>query len=220
MSERTENKKGKILSLYFLGTVHQTVGNSEKALRYFTQAHNQARENKDSYLIAYTYDGLAFYYFEAREYTRSEELYKSSLKIYSSLNKKIDQARCYLNLGSCEDAIGNKESSVTYYQRSLVIFRELRADNDVLLCYLNLGATYGNMKKYMLALENYFKAETYAKNLNTGDNLASVYENIATVSKQMGNYKMALEYKEKYHLLSDSILNFAKIKYISELETK
>ncbi len=220
MSERVLNQKGIILSLYFLGTVNQTMGNNEKALSYFTQCHTLALKNKDNYLIAYTQDGLAFYYFESGEYEYAEKLYKSSLKTYDSLNKKLNQARCYLNLGSCQDAIGNKELSINYYQKSLTIFRELQADNDVLLCHLNLGATYGNMKKYKLALENYFKAETYAKNLNTGDNLASVYENIAAVCEQMGNYKIAIEYKEKYNLLSDSILNLAKIKYISELETK
>jgi tetratricopeptide (TPR) repeat protein/anti-sigma regulatory factor (Ser/Thr protein kinase) len=151
----------------------------------------------------------------------SSELFSyRQLEIARKINRSSAIAAAFGNLEGIAWEKGDLKKALQFLDSS---FKYTDSNN-----YDNLGTNYYDKADIFIELKRYTEAKQmadsalYYRTLNGSPvYIAELYNLIyAKIGEQTGNYKMAYEYKEKSHLITDSIRSADKAKQVTELEKK
>jgi two-component system, NarL family, sensor kinase len=218
--EKSGRKPEIINSLYSLGAISNSVGDSAQARRYFSECLNQAEEYRDIRLMARATEGMASMYYANNSLEKAIYLYNRAGRLYSDGGNESGEALCLLNTGSVYDELGRFPESLRAYEMALQIFQKSGSKEKILLCYSNMGAVYAGNNQLDKALQFHRKAMTLAENLNAVYALSDIYLNVSDCFKAKQSMDSALFYFEMHVQLKDSLLGLEKIKNINELQEK
>ncbi|MCB0737162.1 MAG: tetratricopeptide repeat protein, partial [Bacteroidetes bacterium] len=141
-------------------------------------------------------------------------------KIEEELQLNSSLAMSCYNLSQAYDALNNTDSSLFYLSKCRDI---LEPTGDLMrLAAVNqgIGSIYLRQNKFKEACNYCLQAEEMAIKSNLVDVLDEVYNCLYVGNKALGNYQMALDYKEKYHVVQDSIRSVQNERKMAQLEAK
>lgn len=96
------------------------------------------------------YDSALIHFFKSKEY-------------FEKTNNKILIGYNYINLGACNNEIGQHQSALEFYQKALQIGLELENSKQLMMTYYNIASVYVSLGKNDEAKTNYLNALEYGK---------------------------------------------------------
>ncbi len=141
------------LNLY--GSLYESFGDYENALKLCLQAHELSVKNNDPETKAETASQLGLIYTRLSNYQKASEYYFESLAIREGMKDENAMASSLNRIGMIMRLTGRYEESLDYYFRSLKIRKRKKHSVSVPWTYLGIGSTYEEMGKSGDALKYY-----------------------------------------------------------------
>lgn len=211
-----KNKLAYTKDLYHtLGAVFHVSDNYEKAKNYYDKAYELSLKEKDTQLLVKSLINLGSIHSSQKNYKKSEELFKESLKFPSdSYVKKIT----YSNLGNLKIREKKFKEALFYLNESVKIDPEDFVKDAIDISYL-LDAKaevndYTGIDTLLPICENLSRT---TKDLRQKTILL---KSIGTFYNDLGDYKKAAFFKDQYIVAYDSLKAMQNLEQINELETK
>jgi signal transduction histidine kinase len=186
--------KGLGRGYFVLGTYHNNLGNSSKALAYYDSALDCANRTSDMLCIGRVFNGLGNMFANFGDYEKSINYHFRSLKIKEAQNDSTGIGNSLNNLGNLYYRLGNYDKALDYCFKSLEL-RKLRNDslgiaaskNNIALIYEKLGNPSMSMVYFFDALRLF-----RAKGIPRGITYAC--HDVAQLFMNQKEYDKALQY--------------------------
>lgn len=212
-----------------IGLIHKNMRNSVLAKEYFYKALKYKEKEKDSFAIASIYNNLGVLYLVNKEDSLAIVSFKNAMPFFETTNNKFGIASVYNNLGIANFNRGNYKFANEYHFKSLQIKKEINdlkgtssTYNNLAFVKLNLAKSelnwHNSIKLYKEARDYAIKSITIAKKVNALSELKNAYEHLSNAYYGLEDYKKAFYFKDKYHILNDSLYNINKENEIGKME--
>ena len=198
-----------------LGVVFHVSDNYEKAKTYYDKVYELSIKEKDTQLLVKTLINLGSIHSSQKNYKKSEELFKESLKYpMETYVKKIT----YSNLGNLKIREKKFKEALVYLNQSVKIDPEDFVKDAIDISYL-LDAKaevndYTGLDTLLPICENVARV---TKDLRQKTILL---KSIGTIYNDLRDYKKATFFKDQYIIAYDSLKAMQNLEQINELETK
>ena len=137
---------------------------------------------------------LGVYYYYARDYHKSIEIYLNVLPFFEIKKNEKRVAQLSNNLGVVYNDLHQFDKALKYYQDCKKL-REKNNDLEGLISiYNNIGNTYFDKKMYEDAFDYHQKSFHLAKQNSNTIAMGRSYNNIGLICKKKGQYEKALYY--------------------------
>ncbi|NET17229.1 MAG: tetratricopeptide repeat protein, partial [Okeania sp. SIO1H6] len=136
------------IAYYFLGEYH-------KAIEYFQQSLQIAREIGDLLTEGKALGNLGNVYDSLGEYHKAIEYHQQSLQIAREIGDRSGEGSALGNLGNVYYLLGEYDKAIEYYQQLLQIAREIGDRSGEGSALGNLGNVYYLLGEYDKAIEYY-----------------------------------------------------------------
>jgi len=202
---KTDKKDtSRLISLYRISDLYETIGNYSAGIKYGTQAILFAdyliktNKNKINLRIANkykakTFNNLGIIYFDQGNYPEALRNYFASLKIKEITHDKKGIAGSYNNIGNVYCFQGNYTEALKNYFASLSISEALGDKKGISDSDNNIGNIYFKQGNYPEALKNYVASLKIREEISDKNGMADSFGNIANVYKDQGKYPEALK---------------------------
>ena len=197
LSEQTQSKKFKALSLLNIGYYFEEKKQHRKSLEYYLKSISiyKSINNEQGVANCYNYIGYSFAYLNSLE--NSIKYYSKALNIYKKLGDSLGIADIYIAFGNIHYDQKNYKKAENYYIKSLDIYTALKDKPGLLASYINVGNTKADMGKLEEGLLYYSKSIKLCEELNDKEGLAINYVNIGETLTDKKEYKKAKESLDK-----------------------
>ena len=125
------------------------------------------------------------------------EAYITAINLMKPIGNTQNQARCYQNLGTLFQSIGQYDKAREYQKKALAISITIGDRDGEATSYANLGTLFRSLGQYGKARE--YQEKALATRIEIGDRNgeATSYGNLGTLFHSLGHYDKAREYQEK-----------------------
>jgi tetratricopeptide (TPR) repeat protein len=187
-----------LLRAWIRDTVFEAAANAEASLDVDTDAV-RSRQETATFLTF-----CASFFSRSGAHQEASELHQKGLDIYRTLGTEDANelmARCYNNLGTEYESLGQYEEALAMHHKCREAFEEIYGTDheNTSVSYFNIGAVLRKMDKMDEALEMYEKSMNIDKRVK-GENhidVALSYSYIGRVKQNKQDYDGALEMFEK-----------------------
>lgn len=208
----------KLIHLYHLSDLSETVGNYPEGIKYGNEAlvlaeqllNNANGINRDRFsqaVVKYKakiYSNIGIIYDVQGNFPEALKNHLAALKIYDSMNDKRGAARCYNNIGIIYKQQDNYQEALKNHFLSLKIDTELGYKKGIAYSHNNIGNIYSDqaenekneairLKTLNLALKSYSSSLEILILMDDQRGMASLYNNIGIIYKEQGDYTNALK---------------------------
>jgi len=185
------------LCWYSIGSIEDSLGESQKAIDRYSQAIPLLREAGDSALQAEALSSIGLAYTARGERRKALEYLGQALPLCRTAGDRGCEAAALSNMGSVSSALGEKQKALEYFGQALPILRATgdRFGEATELC--NIGLVYDYLGEKRKALEYYGQALPLRHALGDRGREAVTLNNLATVYSDLGEKREALEYFEQ-----------------------
>ena len=203
---------------YRLGTFHSKFGDPSRAIENLILSRDISKKIKNKGMVFFSLQSIANHYFNSNDFENALINHKQLLEI-DTKNKEDNDARTYLNLGSCYSELHEYDSALFYLKLALTYFEENEKEVDIALINFNIGAleyykkNYATSLKYFLSLEYYYEKSDPHTHIDLLDAIAEVYG-------EMGDSQNAYKYLRKAYDLGAPLLNQDMVEKVAEMNTK
>lgn len=193
-SDQKKADDRRMVLLLKIGDLNRATGRWEKALEYYTQLENTAKETNDVGMtgIAIRKKGHIERY--RGNWDPAETYLTEALEVAKKDKDELAMADCERGLGYIYWRRGDYEQAISSLRESLKLSEKV---NDYYITgrnYIELGNVFNEMGEYEMA-EKYFKrAIDYLEGINENLALARVYNNLGVLKCRTGEFKKSLEY--------------------------
>lgn len=197
--------------------VYMSIGQTDKALEYFTGAEQIYIETNDLAGLAHLYlnMGVMYFSFDLESSLHYHTLAKNN---YKKLNVETKYAQ---SLGYVADIFRLKkeyEQAEIYYNKALgildnqdFVFGKITALSGLGILYRDIGRYNESVDLLKQALEYSQKIDALELQVITSNELSQAYFEIK-------DYENAFNYSSKHKILNDSLINIEKIKEIKNIQ--
>jgi len=154
--------KGLGRGYFALGTYHNNLGNSTKALAYYDSALDCSNRVSDMLCIGRIYNGLGNIFANFGDYEKSINYHFRSLKIKESQNDATGIGNSLNNIGNLYYRLGNYDKALDYCFKSLELrkskndsFGIAASKNNIALIYEKLGDPTKSLTYFFEALKSF-----------------------------------------------------------------
>jgi len=211
LSEKLNDDRARIKSLYRIGVSHLKLGNQEQGVNYFIRSLNNAKRIGDRLYIANNYKRIGSIYQYQNDYQKALDYQFKGLKILLEMNDSLNIARTYDNIGISYRKLAEYDSAFYYSESALAL-------NKILNKYRSMGFNYNNIASIYLNKGDYKKAKSfYLKSLNIREkhgkksDLVQSYNNLGNLLIYENKHKEAIPYFTKAITLSLEIRNLKRL---------
>jgi adenylate cyclase len=185
---------GTMKASLILGEVYARTGRSEKALRYYLEAENQALNNKNVAFLPSVYRVMGNLFFEQKMYTQARRYYGEVIKADPNNVQVMEQI--------ADAALFEaKYDTAEIYYKNLISRYKLLGDNVHLVhIYQKLANAYQESGNYGKSLLYYLRIEDIVERFGASFEKGRLYNNLGKVYVTLKDYKKALEYFKKTEL--------------------
>lgn len=190
------------ISLTDLGNEQWRMGNYQEALKYFTEAYKQVKQNGDEEQMATLLNNLGLVHWRLEDNNAAMECYNEAAQLAKKLNMTRLLGLTYTNRSLIlkEKRIFNE--AFEFNNKAIEIFKEIDEPRDLAIAYNNQGQIYryGNqldpaLTYYKLSLEESLRNEYR-------EGMATAYQNLSTVYALKGDKEKAFYNARKCLALS------------------
>ncbi|MEM6643139.1 MAG: tetratricopeptide repeat protein [Bacteroidota bacterium] len=179
-----------------------------------------------------TYQKIGHKMGEASVYTNMGDLYLflkeyDSVIYYSNLSISNKSPTNYrglaipeYNKGLAFLELGQTDSAASSFRRSEYLFDTAGDKKSVIYPKTGLIELYRKEGEFAYALEEAEKTLQDALSVQAADAIRNLYSTLSDIHFSLGNYKEAFLNQDKFHALSDSLLNEETSRQLLELETR
>ncbi len=191
---RTNYLSGHTQALNLVGQSYYRLNNYQKALQYFSQALDKAKQRKQDPEAADAYEFLGQAYFGFGDYDQSLGLFFHSLGLREKMRDKAGTAQSLMLIGAVYDAWGKLDKAEDYYKRSLKLWQNLEDINGVATAYAHLGHLHDKRQEYTQALDYLTKSLSIHQKHKYTRGLSQTLHSIGEVYYHQQKYDKALNY--------------------------
>ena len=213
LSNKLNFKKGIADAYKIMGSVKQSSGDFQGAIKILKQALDIYTELHNDKNIASVYNNIGISYESTGDYPQSLSYHTKALDIRKKINDKSGMAASYSNIGNIYYDEGNYPDALANDLKALSIDQELGDKWGVASDYGNIGNLYVRLNDDAKAVDYYNKALEMNSALNDKNGIAIDLYNIALVYSNQHKYKEALAYHFKCLQLKLEIKDSAGIAY-------
>ncbi len=182
-----------------LGGAYLALSRNEKAIGYFEQTLEVARELKRRGLEDAALNNLGAAYSGLSQHEKAIGYFEQALANARELKTRVAEGRALTNLGSAYSDVGQDEKAIGYHEQALAIAREFKDRRTEGNGLYYLGDAYLNLGHYDKAMECYEQALAIAIETKDRDSEAialksrgQTYEKLTQHEKAIENYERAL----------------------------
>ena len=143
MPKKSKTKKLEIKTLINLGDVFKNLKENQKAIAFYNQALQVARESKEQELEAEALNNLGLAYgLGLGEWQQSLKYYQQSLEIARETKNREAESWALILIGGAYQYIGNVPKGIETFEQALTISREISALKSEGWALVSLGSDY------------------------------------------------------------------------------
>ena len=218
--EKLNNQNGISQAYNNIGVVYYYLQNFDKSTEYLTKALETQEKlgNYNGLINGYNNIGAIKIYQE--KYNEAIKSYEKALRISTKIKDKKNESIELANIGICWVNLKNYKKAEEFYQKSIRLKDSIGDFAGKSRSYINYGEAFSKQNKYDKAMEYLEKGLAIAESNNLKKEKETAFYLLSKVYSKKNDFKSSNEYLKKYISVKDSILNEAKTKAITEMETK
>ena len=175
----------------FRGHIGMMQGQFVERLKSYQESLRVAQDCGDEKGEAYSYNGLAAYYFETGVLDDALSYWEKALKLAEKMNDVKMIAEINNNLGIVANVNSNWERALSYYGASLPRFEKIGDLRGLAKTYHNMAKTYADTQRWREAGKHYEKSYKYAKEVGDTHTQADIKLNRAELYIAIGDSSTA-----------------------------
>ncbi|HEX2091579.1 MAG TPA: tetratricopeptide repeat protein, partial [Longimicrobiaceae bacterium] len=125
-----------------IGSVHDSVGQKEKALHYYERALPIMQEVGDRAGEANTLNNIGLVYNRLGQREKALHYFERALSIRQEVSDRAGEATTLNNIGGVYDSLGQRKKALHYYERALPIMQEVGDRAGEAITRFNLALIY------------------------------------------------------------------------------
>lgn len=176
---------------------YQKSANHEKALNYYTMAHDFYKESQDFVKMNYIKFNMAKIFYDTYKIDNAKTLFTEITQSQSSPPSLL--IKSHLQLANLEDNLSNSQDAIEYYKKALMISDNTIPPEILSELYFKYALTADDKNDTQTAIEFYDKCIKLTGNTKVNKFLSPAYSNIATLYLEKNDTNNAiLNYKKAY----------------------
>jgi CHAT domain-containing protein/Tfp pilus assembly protein PilF len=192
--QRTGDKKSQALTLNYIGTIQDRLGEKQNALTSFSRALSLLRATGDASGEAAALNNIGLVYDGMGQKKNALQYYNQALSAARKAGNKRTEAATLVNIGLSLDSRGEKQKTLTNYQMALAIFRTLGDQNAEAVTLNNIGLVYHSIGEPQQAFDYFDRALPLLRAVGNLRVAAITYNNIGFVFSEQNDFEKALFY--------------------------
>ncbi|MDP3352930.1 MAG: tetratricopeptide repeat-containing sensor histidine kinase [Flavobacteriaceae bacterium] len=180
--------------------------NPEKALIYYNQSIQIAKNYRNSDFIGKSYKAIGSFYYEKSDYEEALSNFKLAQIYFEKANNQRESGRAFMNIGNVYLSQNIDSKAYEYFLKALRIAEKSNYLKGISAAYNNIGLIYKERHNAIKAIDFYNKSLQIATQLNDKIGVSSTLTNIGNVYADEKKYNLAIDYYNK-SLKIDTELN-------------
>ncbi len=181
-------------SLSALGRIHNSLGDKEKALGFYTQSLTLWRTLEDPASEAKTLNNIAAIYFDLGEKRKALEFLAQSLPLSRTVDNPSGAATILNNIGTLYSELGEKQKALKFLMEALPLRRVLKDRPGEATTLNNIGGVFSDLGKKRKALDFYTESLSLSRAEKDEKGEARTLNNIGEVFSDLGQKQKALDF--------------------------
>jgi tetratricopeptide (TPR) repeat protein len=209
-----EEKSKFMLSFYALANAYCFLSEYPKAIKYYQQTLDVAREINDRQREAKALNRLGRVYSTLGNYGRAIDCHKKSQELFQEIGDSGGKAASLSNLGNVLSNLGNVYSLIGKYKlavkdctEALKIKQEIGDREGEIYALVNLGNVYQLSRKYDGAIKCHEQALKIAREIKNRLWEATSLNNLGKAHNSLGEYDKAISHHEQALNIAREIKN-------------
>jgi CHAT domain-containing protein/tetratricopeptide (TPR) repeat protein len=192
-----DDRRGEVITLKTIASIHASVGDEQRALPYFDDALKLQAADGDRDGEAFTRTEIARAYISLGDRDRALEDLAAARQGFIAVNDKRMAAFTFNDAGAVHDSMGEKKESLSDYEQALPLFRESGDRQGEAATLNNIGLAYDSLGEKEKARAYYDQAVALLRDPHLCHSLAPALSNVASASLDAGDKQKALAYLEQ-----------------------
>jgi signal transduction histidine kinase len=214
---RSKDETKDVADLYYnLAILNKGEDANELRRTYLEQAQKYYAEIGNMNGQARCADGMAVYWFYAKDYKQSLVEMERALSIFMQIKDNEGTYLTYNNIGTLKIQDGKFEEGLDYLHRSLKLRKETGNPVSIAISYINIGNAWIDKKKYKEALTYLRKAEVLLRQAENRVQLAALMQSMSKCYDALGQHRKAYKAIAEYAEYRDSLHRFELKKAYSD----
>lgn len=177
-----------------LGTEYLIEEDFQNALKYYTQAREEADNAQYLKGKGYALKNIGIVYYYQGKYSEVFEFWTKSLKQFESIQDTIGIANMSSNVGVIYYDQGSHDRALEYYLQSLRYSEFLGDSFAIARALINIGGVYVQMQEYDRAIEYYQKFDLYSDDIDDPHYRTTCLMGIGEIYSLRDDHEKAKEY--------------------------
>ncbi|WP_202949583.1 tetratricopeptide repeat-containing sensor histidine kinase [Cecembia lonarensis] len=191
--------------LHNLGNISYFLGESDKAIAYYSKAITQREKINDTKGLATSLNNLANVYNRLGNYAAALENYEKSIVIKELLDDQKGIASSLKNIASIHYFRDNYVAALEINFRALRISESLEDETGISFVYNNIALIYEKQEKFQEALAYYQKSLAIKEKAKDEQGMATTLNNMGSLYQKLGEEKPALRSLQRSLDISEKI---------------
>ncbi|UFH33186.1 tetratricopeptide repeat protein [Chryseobacterium sp. C-71] len=210
-AKKIHNKKEEAKALQNLGTSYIILGNYNDALKYFNLSEKilSGLDQNDKIIkeaLAKVFGSKGIVYSEQNNYAKALENDFKAMKLYESIDNKVQLSKIYNNIGVIYDSIDDDIKALNYYLKAYKIQKEIKDPNLAVSCS-NIGLIYLTENNLVKAKQFFDESLKEFQKSPNGRGMGELYNNISQYYVVKKDLKTAKNYLLKAEEICKSTEN-------------
>lgn len=202
-------------ALYGMGWACLNMNTYDEAADYFFDCKELSKEQKDTFALMISYDGLGCAYDGKGEYTQALEYFLEAERLaeLGGYDWESNIAQTYVKTGRTDLAI-------TLFEKSLRKEEQEKDSIEFANSYLDLGYAYQEDGDYQKARIYYDSSFYYADKFSLDAIKVITYQRYAELHELTQNYEQSILYFKKYQELNETLSAYRLKRHTNALEKR
>ncbi|MCD9189124.1 MAG: CHAT domain-containing protein [Pyrinomonadaceae bacterium] len=187
------NKTGEAKTLFQIGTIHFTLGESGEASKNAVEALKIAQKSDEKFWEAKSFNLLGLIYGNLGNYKSALEFFENSLAVFKQIDDFDEAVPVINNIGKVYEKTGDYEKALAFYQIPLEYLEFHEDELSIALTRDNIGGVYFRKGENLKALEEEEKALAIYRKFGNIAREANALNNIGANYLKLGNSQKAIE---------------------------
>lgn len=181
------------LLLQVKGVAETSMGNNAEALRFHMQSYHifDSIGNRKGKIFGLV--NIAAVHLNMDNPEKAQDYLLNALAIIDTKDYN-NRKTVYVNLGVCQDYLGNHQKAIGYFSQSVPYMEKLQDYNGLAVTYHNIAGSYTTLEDYKQAENSELKALENQKKTGSKSSLAMIATSLAHLYIIGGNLKKAKAY--------------------------
>ena len=219
ISEKSGDLINHSISLIYVSSIFQNIGNYDKALKHLNSAQEKLTKANNKRLLPFLHINIGLVYMKKENYFDAKKHFQIALDRSIEINHIGNKTACHNNLGLLYLQTKEFDKSLEHFGKANKLYTEKENQFGLAEINNNYGRLYISLKEYEKAEEYLIKAKEIAESISAKGKLIHIYENFAKLYDELNNPEKSLKYQRLFEAENEDVLSSELRGKISKMET-